>query len=212
MDPKPTYWDLCPHPLFRSKLKYRAVRGWICTEIFTNKQTGLPPISCRRALLSTLLHVSLFPTSHNRPSTYPLQRSATEQSSTCKSHSHKPQQAQCLSVTEERYCVHFYISVSFPRATTGLVPISYRGAIRSTLLLSFPQETTGLVTISYRGAPLNTLLHESPIPTSHNRPSAYQIQWSATEHSSTCKSHSHKPQQAKCLSDTEERYWTLFYM
>jgi hypothetical protein len=26
------------------------------------------------------------------------------------------------------------------------------------------------------------------------------------------KFHSHKPQQAQCLSVTEERYWTLFYM
>jgi hypothetical protein len=65
--------------------------------------SGLVPVSYRRALLSTLLHVSLIRTSHNRPSTYQLQTSATEPSSTYKSHSHKPQQAQCLSVTEERY-------------------------------------------------------------------------------------------------------------
>jgi hypothetical protein len=45
------------------------------------------PISYRGALLSTLLHVSLIPTSHNRPSTYQLVRSAAEHSSTCKSHS-----------------------------------------------------------------------------------------------------------------------------
>jgi hypothetical protein len=81
----------------------------------------------------------------NRPSTYHFKKSATEHSSTCKSHSH---------------------------ITTGLVPISYRGAL------------------------LSTLLHVSLIPTSHNRPSTYQLQRSATEHSSTCKSHSHKPQQA----------------
>jgi hypothetical protein len=36
------------------------------------------PINYRGALLSTLLHVSLIPTSYNRPSTYQLQRSATE--------------------------------------------------------------------------------------------------------------------------------------
>jgi hypothetical protein len=36
----------------------------------------------------------------------------------------------------------------------------------------------------------------SLISTSHNRPSAYQLQRNATEHSKTCKSHSHKPQQA----------------
>jgi hypothetical protein len=47
------------------------------------------------------------------------------------------------------------------------------------------------VPISYRGAPLSTLLHVSLIPTRHNRPSAYQLQRSTTEHSSTCKSHSH---------------------
>jgi hypothetical protein len=34
------------------------------------------------------------------------------------------------------------------------------------------------------------------IPTSHNRPSTYQLYRIATEHSSTCKSHSHKPQEA----------------
>jgi L,D-peptidoglycan transpeptidase YkuD (ErfK/YbiS/YcfS/YnhG family) len=31
---------------------------------------------------------------------------------------------------------------------------------------------------------------------SYNKPSTYQLQWSATEHSSTCTSHSHKLQQA----------------
>jgi hypothetical protein len=41
--------------------------------------------------------------SYKRPSTYQLQKSATEHSSTCKSHSHTPQQAQYLSVTEESY-------------------------------------------------------------------------------------------------------------
>jgi hypothetical protein len=67
------------------------------------------------------------------------------------------------------------------------VPISYRRALLSTLLhVSFPQATTGLVPISYRGALLSTLLHVSLIPTSHNRPSADQVQRSATEHS--CKS------------------------
>jgi hypothetical protein len=47
---------------------------------------------------------------------------------------------------------------------------------------------------------------------SHNRLIAYRLQKSATEHSSACKSRSHKPQQAKYLSATEERYWALFYM
>jgi hypothetical protein len=41
---------------------------------------------------------------------------------------------------------------------------------------------------SYRGALLITLLHVSLIPTSHNRPSACQLQKSATEHSSKFKS------------------------
>jgi hypothetical protein len=45
---------------------------------------------------------------------------------------------------------------------------------------------------------------------SHNRPSTYQLQRSATEHSSTRKSHSHKLQQAQYLSVTEEGYWALF--
>jgi hypothetical protein len=64
------------------------------------------------------------------------------------------------------------------------------------LLVSFLQATTGLVPISYRRVLRNTLLHVSLIPTSYKRPSAYQLQRSATEHSSTCKSHSHEPQQA----------------
>jgi hypothetical protein len=71
---------------------------------------------------------------------------------------------------------------------------------------------TGLVPISYRGELLSILLLVSPIATSHNRPSTYQLRRRTTEHSSTCKSHSHKPQQAQCLSVTEERYWALFYI
>jgi hypothetical protein len=51
--------------------------------------------------------------------------------------------------------------------------------------VSFPQATTGLVPISYRGVLLSTLLYVSLIPTSHNRPSIYQLQKSATE-PSTC--------------------------
>jgi hypothetical protein len=47
--------------------------------------------------------VSLILTSYNRPTTYQLQKNTTEHSSTCKSHSHKLQQAQNPSVTEERY-------------------------------------------------------------------------------------------------------------
>jgi hypothetical protein len=42
------------------------------------------------AIVFKVLFVSLIPTSHN---THQLQRSATEHSSTCKFHSHKPQQA-----------------------------------------------------------------------------------------------------------------------
>jgi hypothetical protein len=64
---------------------------------------GLEPIRNRGALLSTLIHVSLITTTHNRSSTYQLQRNATEHNSTGKSHSHKPQQVQYLSVIEERY-------------------------------------------------------------------------------------------------------------
>jgi hypothetical protein len=55
--------------------------------------SGLAPIIYRRVLLSTLLHVSLIPTSHIRPSAYQLQSSTTDHSSACRSHSHKPQQA-----------------------------------------------------------------------------------------------------------------------
>jgi hypothetical protein len=41
--------------------------------------------------------------SYNRPRTYQLQRSATEHSPTCKSHSHMPQKALILSVTAGSY-------------------------------------------------------------------------------------------------------------
>jgi hypothetical protein len=47
--------------------------------------------------------VGLTPISNNGPSTYQLQKSTTERSSTCKSHCHKLQQAEYLPVTEERY-------------------------------------------------------------------------------------------------------------
>jgi hypothetical protein len=40
-------------------------------------------ISYTRVLLGPLLHVSLIPTSYNRPNAYKLQKSATEHSSTC---------------------------------------------------------------------------------------------------------------------------------
>jgi hypothetical protein len=80
------------------------------------------------------------------------------------------------------------------------------------MYVSFPQATRGPAPISYRGALLNTLLHVCLLPTSHKRPSTYQLQRSATEHSSTCKSPSHKPQQAQHLSVSEERYWALFYI
>jgi hypothetical protein len=67
----------------------------------------LVPISYREALLpSTLLHVSFILTNHNRPSTYQLERSSTEHSSTCK-----------------------------PQATKGVVSISYRRALLSTLYM-----------------------------------------------------------------------------
>jgi hypothetical protein len=92
-------------------------------------------------------------------------------------------------------------------ATTGRGPIAHRGALLSTLLCKShfhkPQQPVHII---YRGALLSTLLHVSLISTSHNRPSTYQLQRSATEPSSTCKSHSHKPKQAQYLSVTEERY------
>jgi hypothetical protein len=47
--------------------------------------------------------------------------------------------------------------------------------------------------ISYRAALLSTLLHVSLIPLGHKKPNAYQLQSSATEHPSTCKSHSPRP-------------------
>jgi hypothetical protein len=54
------------------------------------------------------------------------------------------------------------------------------------MLVSLPQATIGLVPVSYSGALLSTLLHVSLIPTSYNRHGTYQLEKSATEHSSTC--------------------------
>jgi hypothetical protein len=68
--------------------------------------------------------------------------------------------------------------------------------LRFRLQVPFPQTTTGPVPISYRGGLLSTLLHVRLIPTSYNKPRTYQLQRSSTEHSFTCKSHSHMPQQA----------------
>jgi hypothetical protein len=67
----------------------------------------------------------------------------------------------------------------------------------TTLLnVSLPQATAFLVPISYRGTLQNTLTHVIPILTSHNKPFIYYLMRSATEHSSTCKAHSHKTQVA----------------
>jgi hypothetical protein len=65
--------------------------------------------------------------------------------------------------------------------------------------ISFPQATTGLMAVSYRRPLLSTLLHVSFILTSHNRPRTYQLQRNATEHSSPYKFHSHKPQYCEYL-------------
>jgi hypothetical protein len=82
--------------------------------------------------------------------------------------------------------------------TTGLVPISYRVALLSTLLHAslIPTSHNRPSAYQLQRSAMSTLLHVSLIPTSHNRPSTYQLHKSATEHSSTCKSHSHKPRQA----------------
>jgi hypothetical protein len=135
------------------------------------------PIGYRGALLSTLLHVNLIPTSHNGPNTNQLQKSANEHSST----------------------YHFH-SVS----SNKLLPINYRGALLSNLLhvSLIPISTTGLVPIRYREALLSSLLHLRLPPTGLNRLSAYQLQRSTTEHCSTCETHYHKPQQAQKESVT----------
>jgi hypothetical protein len=57
---------------------------------------------------------------------------------------------------------------------------------------------------------MNNILHVSTTPTSYNFPSPYQSQSVATEHSSTCKFHSHKLQKAKYKLSKEERYCVLF--
>jgi hypothetical protein len=59
--------------------------------------------------------------------------------------------------------VRLSLQVSFPKATRGLAPISYRGALLSTLLHAISYRgallSTLLHAISYRGALLSTLLH-----------------------------------------------------
>jgi hypothetical protein len=66
--------------------------------LYTAKSTSLFPTSHNKPSTHQLQRIATehFSTckshSHNRPSAYQLQRSATEHSSTCKSHSHKPQQ------------------------------------------------------------------------------------------------------------------------
>jgi hypothetical protein len=130
---------------------------------FLQATTGLVPIRYRGALLSTLLHVSLLPTSFNRPSAYQLQKSATEPSSTClipKSHNMPSTYQSQKSVSEH-----------------------------SSTCKSRSHKPQG--SISYRRTLLSTLLHVSLLPTRYNRPSTYQLQKGATEHSSTCKSPSH---------------------
>jgi hypothetical protein len=55
--------------------------------------TGKFPITKRGMLLRIILQVSLIPTRRNRPKPEQLHGIATEPTSTCKSHSHNPQQA-----------------------------------------------------------------------------------------------------------------------
>jgi hypothetical protein len=57
----------------------------------------------KEALMSSLLNISLNPTSQNRPITHQLQRSNTEHSSTYKVYFPQSQEAQCVTVTEEGY-------------------------------------------------------------------------------------------------------------
>jgi hypothetical protein len=175
------------------------------------------PISYRGALLSSLLLVSLIPTSHNRPSTYQLQRSATEHSSTYLiPTSYKRPSVMSYRGAQERYWAPFDMYVSFPEATTGLV-LSVTKERRSAT--DYP--STCKSHSRNHNRPIAHQLHRSATDHfstnkshshSNNRPSTHQLLRSATEHSYTSKSHSHKPQQAYCLSVTEERYWALFYM
>jgi hypothetical protein len=95
----------------------------------------------------------------------------------------------------------------FPYGSNRMVTVSLRTAILSTRIhvndTHTPQQhsytckrhtyaTTGQDPIGNRGDPLSTLLCVSHIPTSDNRPSASQLQRSATEHS-------HMPQHCYCL-------------
>jgi hypothetical protein len=81
--------DPVPDPLLlrkSSSAENRTQDLWVSSQELCpldHRDGLLAPISYRKALLSTLLHVSLIPTSHNSPSAYQLQRSATEHSSTC---------------------------------------------------------------------------------------------------------------------------------
>jgi hypothetical protein len=67
------------------------------------------------------------------------------------------------------------------------MPTSYRITLLSPLLhvSLIPTSHKNLVPISHRRTLLSTLLHVSLIPISYNRLSAYQLQRSVTEHSST---------------------------
>jgi hypothetical protein len=124
------------------------------------------PPTYREALPSILFYVTPIRTIHNFALAYTLQRYATEHFPSWTSKSHNPQQALDQSLTVER-CRELFTSKSYSYKTkNAIVPISYCGA--SLKYLYMLQASTGLVVISYIGALQRILLHVSLTSISHN--------------------------------------------
>jgi cell division protein FtsL len=164
--------------------------------------------------LLTTIHNSPNPIINNRPSTYNLQRSATEHSSTYKSHSAGHNMlSTCQNRDNERssniiliLICHYILS----DLLESFIPLSYnkpstyqlqRNATEhSSTCKSNSPSHKGPVSIScieaitYGGALVSTLLLVS-FAISHKRPSTYKLQGNAAEHYSTWNSHSDNPQE-----------------
>jgi hypothetical protein len=131
-----------------------------------------------------------------------------------------------------------YFHAFSPQATTGQLLIRYRKAVFRTIIhvkLNKPS------IYRFQEVLLKARLHVNLIPTSHNKPSAYQFHRSSTEHSSTHKTLSqktadlipssyigsllcatrqysncmfdyHNPQHARNLLVTQKRYCSRLYL
>jgi hypothetical protein len=93
----------------------------------------------------------------------------------------------CSYQVERRSAIDFVVhELIIPTSTTSLITISYRGELRSSLLICHH----GPCTYQLQN---RALLNVSHIPICHRKPSTYQMKVSSSENSSTCNSHSHKP-------------------